>query len=242
VTPCAHPAAIGIVLAGGDSRRMQTDASAGHERAAPGQPVRKEWLEIGGRTLLDRVVEAVARETSRTIVVAAPGRPLPPLSRSVEVVHDSHPGSGPLAALLDGLDAIGTGAEEPFVFVSSCDVPGVKPDLIRWLIGRAVTSDADWIVPQVAGHPQVLASVIRRSLRGPIADWLTAGKRDPRGLVASLRHDTSVRIDLVGEEAIVAIDPALESFRDIDTPEDLAALVRQLTSSTGGGGVYTPPP
>ncbi len=239
MTPSAHPAAIGIVLAGGASSRMQPGAPPGRQPVAP---VRKEWIDLGGRTLLDRVVDAVAAETSRTIIVAAPGRPVPPLSRSVEVVHDSRPGSGPLAALLDGLDAIDPAVEEQFVFVCSCDVPGVKREVIRWLIGRAAATDADWVVPEVTGYPQVLVSVIRRSLRGPIAAWLTAGKRDPRGLVASLRHDTSVRIDLVGEEAIVAIDPALESFRDIDTPEDLVALVRQLTSSTGGGAVYTPPP
>jgi len=239
VSRSAHPAAIGIVLAGGDSRRMQTAAPAGRNDNAP---VRKEWLEIGGRTLLDCVVEAVARETSRTIVVAAPGRPLPALARRVEIVHDSRPGSGPLAALLDGLDAIGPAAEEPLAFVSSCDVPGVKPELIRWLVARAAATAADWVVPEVAGHPQVLASVIRRSLRGPIAAWLASGRRDPSGLVASLRHDKAMRIDLVGEEALVAVDPALESFRDIDTPEDLAAFVRQLTSSVEGGGAYTPPP
>ncbi|MFM8377887.1 MAG: molybdenum cofactor guanylyltransferase [Planctomycetia bacterium] len=242
MNPSAPSAAIGIVLAGGDSRRMQTEAPAGQERTAPLQPVRKEWLEIGGRTLLDRVVETVAGQTSRTIVVTAPGRPLPPLSQPVEIVHDSRPGSGPLAALLDGLDAIGPAEQEPVVFVSSCDAPGVKPDLVRWLVARALASGADWVVPEVAGHPQVLASVIRRSLRGPIAAWLNSGRRDPRGLVASLRHDAAMRIDLVGEEALVAIDPALESFRDIDTPEDLAAFARQLTSSAGGGGAYTPPP
>jgi len=205
-------------------------------------PARKEWLEIGGRTLLDRVVEAVALETSRTIVVAAPGRPLPPLRRPVEVVHDSRPGSGPLAALLDGLDAIADAPEEPLVFVSSCDVPGVKPEVIRWLITRAVATDADWVVPQVAGHPQVLSSVIRRSLHGAIAAWLASGRRDPRGLVETLRRDRAGRIDLVDEGELVTIDPVLESFRDVDTPEDLAALTRQLTSSAGGEGAYTPPP
>ena len=204
---------------------MQPGApSAGETSHAP--PVQKEWLDLGGRTLLDRVVDAVAAETSRTIVVTAPGRPLPPLCHPVEIIHDSRPGSGPLAALLDGLDALDPAAEEPLVFVCSCDVPGLKREVIRWLVGRATATGADWVVPEVASHPQVLTSVIRRSLRGPIAAWLAAGRRDPSGLVVSLRHDTGVRIDLVGEEALVAIDPALQSFRDIDTPEDLAARRR----------------
>ncbi len=236
--PSAQPAAIGIVLAGGASSRMQPGAPPGREPVAP---VRKEWIDLGGRTLLDRVVDAVAAETSRTIVVTAPGRPLPPLSRSVDIVHDSRPGSGPLAALLDGLDALDQAVEAPLAFVCSCDVPGVKPTLIRWLIGRAAATGADWVVPEVAGHPQVLVSVIRRSIRGPIAAWLAAGRRDPSGLVASLRHDGPERIDLVGEQALAAVDPGFESFRDIDTPADLAAIGRQLPSSMGAGGAYTPP-
>ena len=218
---------------------MQPEASGARSQAAT---VRKEWLEIGGRTLVARVVDAVAAATSRTIVVTAPGRPLPPLAHPVEVVHDSRPGSGPLAALLDGLDAMGPAAEETLAFVCACDVPGLKPDVIHWLVARAAATDADWVVPEVAGHPQVLASVVRRSMRGPIAAWLAAGRRDPRGLVASLRHDKAARIDLVGEHDLAAVDPGLESFRDIDTPEDLAALARQLPSSTGGGGAYTPHP
>lgn len=220
MTSAPRPAAIGIVLAGGDARRMRTEPAPG---AAAAAPVGKEWIDLGGRTLLDHVVEAVARETARTIVVAAPGRPLPPVSHPVDVVRDSRPGSGPLAAVLDGLDSLGPSEAEPLVFVSSCDVPGLKRDLVRWIIARAVATAADWVVPVVGGHPQVLASVLRRSLRGPIAAWLDSGRRDPRGLVETLRRDGLARIDLVGEREFVAIDPALESFRDIDTPADLAA-------------------
>jgi molybdopterin-guanine dinucleotide biosynthesis protein A len=160
----------------------------------------------------------------------------------VDIVHDSRPGSGPLAALLDGLDAIDQAAEEPLVFVCSCDVPGVKRGVIRWLIARATATSADWVVPEIAGHPQVLVSVIRRSIRGLIAAWLAAGRRDLSGLVASLERDKAARIDLVKEQALAAVDPGFESFRDIDTPADLAAIGRQLPSSAGTGGAYTPPP
>ena len=202
---------------------MQPGAPPGRQQVGP---VRKEWLDLGGRTLLDRVVDAVAAETSRTIVVTAPGRPLPPLSRSVDIIHDSRPGSGPLAALLDGLDAIDAidqAVEEPLVFVCSCDVPGLKREVIRWLVDRATATGADWVVPEVASHPQVLTSVIRRSLRGPIAAWLAAGRRDPRGLAVSLERDKTARIDRVGEQDLAAVDPGLGSFFDVDTPEDLAA-------------------
>lgn len=228
-----HPDAIGIVLAGGASSRMQPDAAPGPAAGVP--PVRKEWIPLGDRPLLDHVVRVVAAETQRTIVVAAPGRPLPPLSRPVEVVPDSTPGAGPLAALLDGLRAIGRTPEEPCVFVSSCDVPLLRREVVRLLVDRAKATHADWVVPEVAGHPQVLCSVVGRSLAGPIAAWLAAGRRDPRGLLAALRDAGAVRVCLVTEAEIAVADPRLESFRDVDTPHELAAIARQLPYGDGRG-------
>lgn len=222
MTAVASPVAIGIVLAGGASRRMQPPPGGSDDRAA--QPVRKEWLEIGGRTLLGRVVDAVAATTTRTIVVAAPGRPLPPLASAVEVVHDSTPGAGPLSALLDGLRAIGPEPVEPVVFVSSCDVPLLDAAVVGLLLARAAASAADWTVPLVDGHPQVLVSVVRRTLIEPIAAWLAAGRRDPRGLLAALAADESFAIDVVPASEIATVDPRFDSFRDVDTPEDRAAL------------------
>jgi len=238
VTALASPAAIGIVLTGGASRRMQPTPGAHSDRAQP--PIRKEWLEIGGRTLFARVVDAVAAATTRTIVVAAPGRPLPPLARAVEVVHDSNPGAGPLAALLDGLRAIGPTPIEPFVFVSSCDVPLLDAAVVGLLLERAAARSADWTVPLVAGHPQVLVSVVRRTLIGPITAWLRAGRRDPRGLLAALEADERFAVTIVPAGEIAAVDPRLDSFRDVDTPEDQAALGGQLPYGGRGGTTYTP--
>lgn len=238
MTAVASPVAIGIVLAGGASRRMQPTSRAPNDPAAP--PVRKEWLEIGGRTLFARVVDAVAAATTRTIVVTAPGRPLPPLAHAVEVVHDSTPDAGPLAALLDGLRAIGSEPVEPFVFVSSCDVPLLDAAVVRLLLARAAASAADWTVPLVAGHPQVLASVVRRTLIGPITAWLRAGRRDPRGLLAALEADERVAVSIVPAREIATVDPRLDSFRDVDTPEDQAALGGQLPYGGRGGTTYTP--
>ena len=205
-------------------------------------PVRKEWLVLGGQTLLDRVVDTVAAETSRTLVVVAPGRPLPPLTRAVEVVHDTAPGSGPLAAILDGLAAIGPAAEDPLVVVASCDIPLVKREAVRLLVGRAATTSADWVVPTVAGHPQVLFSVMRRSLTGPIVGWLAAGRRDPRGLLSAMLTRSGLRVRMLEAAEFAGVDPHLESFRDVDTPEDLAAIAHQLPYGDRGGGAYTPRP
>jgi molybdopterin-guanine dinucleotide biosynthesis protein A len=240
VTTHADPAAIGIVLAGGASSRMQAAAPASGERCVE-PAVRKEWLEIGGRTFLARVVGAVAAVTSRTIVVTAPGRPLPPLAHAVEVVHDTTPNAGPLAAIVDGLRAIGPTPTEPVVFVSSCDLPLLDAEVVRLLVERAAASGADWTVPVVDEHPQVLASVVRRTLIGPITSWLESGRRDPRGLLATLKQHAAIRLCTVSASEITAVDPRLDSFRDIDTPAEHVEMIRQLAYGGRGGTTYTSP-
>lgn len=234
-----RPAAIGIVLAGGGARRMQA--------AGSGEAVHKEAIAVAGATLLERVVAAVGRETGRVVVVTAPGRPLPGLSRAVEVVADSAPGSGPLAAMQDGLGHVAAtiaadGPAGPLVFVASCDLPFLSPRVVRLLLDRAGESGADWTAAHVGGHVQVLASVVRLSLRGPLRDWLAGGRRDPAGLFAMLAARTPARTCLVTAEACRAVDPGLDSFRDLDTPEDLARARRQLAYGGGNDEAYTPRP
>jgi molybdopterin-guanine dinucleotide biosynthesis protein A len=213
---------IGIVLAGGASRRMQPPAG--------GPPVRKELLAPGGRTLLERVVDAVAAEVAEVIVVAAPDTPVPELPGRPFVVRDSMPGSGPLAGLADGLRAAALsrgGEAAPLAVVVSCDVPLVRREVLRLLIDRARESGAMWTLPLVGGHRQVLVSVVRAELLGRIESWLAAGRRDLRGLVDEMAADAAA-VAIVPEAEIAAVDPRLESFLDVDTPADFARVRRQL--------------
>lgn len=217
---------IGIVLAGGSSRRMQPTAS--------GPPVRKELLAPGGKTLLARVVDSVAAEVEAVIVVAAPDMPVPELPGWPLVVRDSMPGAGPLAGLADGLraavaEAKARGGEPPaLAAVVSCDVPLVRREVLRLLIDRARASGAAWALPLVGGHRQVLVSVVQVGLLGRIDSWLAAGRRDLRGLFDDMATADAAAVTIVPEAEIAAVDPRLESFVDVDTPADYDRVRRQL--------------
>jgi molybdopterin-guanine dinucleotide biosynthesis protein A len=214
---------IGIVLAGGSSRRMQPNAG--------GPPVRKELLAPGGKTLLARVVDSVAAEVEAVIVVAAPDMPVPELPGPPLVVRDSMPAAGPLAGLADGLRAAAKargGAPLAFAVVVSCDVPLVRREVLRLLIDRARASGAAWTLPLVGGHRQVLVSVVRFELLGRIDSWLAAGRRDLRGLFDDMAAAHAAAVAIVPEAEIAAVDPRLESFVDVDTPADYDRVRRQL--------------
>ena len=213
---------VGIVLAGGGSTRLA---------AAVGG---KASLTFHGKTFLEHVVAAVAAEADRTIVVAAPGQTLPAID-GAGLVRDTTPGAGPLAGIRDGLRA-SLAAGEPdrrddhaappprLAVVTSCDLPLLRPEIVRLLIHAATESHALWIVPLVHGHRQVLVSVMRVELLPRIEEWLAVGRRDLRGLCAAIARDDPGSVGEVTEEACKAVDPMLVSFIDIDTPDDLERL------------------
>ena len=224
-------ATVGIVLAGGGSTRLASVAATGGGKAL---------LTFQGKTFLERVVGAVAAETNRTIVVAAAGQILPALD-GVQIVRDSTPGAGPLAGIRDGLRAAvavehalpaeharhASHAAAPparLAFVTSCDVPLLRREVVRLLIDVAAASDAVWTIPIVHGHGQVLVSVMRVEALPQIEAWLATGRRDLRGLCVEMGRNDPRSVREVTEEACKAVDPTLESFDDIDTPEDFQRL------------------
>jgi molybdopterin-guanine dinucleotide biosynthesis protein A len=206
---------IAIVLAGGRSRRLGAAAPAGGKVA----------LEVGGTSLLDRVCRAVAGEAGRVIVVAAAEQPLPPIAVSVEVIRDSRPAAGPLAAIHDGLvhaQAVHPAAR--IAVVVSGDSPALEPAVVRLLVERARQPGVRWGVPLVGGHPQVLVSALTTSLCERLGQELAAGVTSPRAVLASVAASDERAVHLVSEAELVVVDPTLASFVDVDTPADLARL------------------
>lgn len=211
---------VGIVLAGGRSSRL----AQGCDLPAGG----KAAIVVGGRTLLERVLETLAAEVASTIVVAAVGQPLPP-GLAPRVVRDATPAAGPLAGLRDGLAAVADGTEPPrLAFVASCDAPLLRREVVRLLIAAARSTGALWTVPEVQGHRQVLTSVVALEMLPRIETWLAAGRRDLRGLCADLDRAGPGSVHVVAQPRLVAVDPALDSFVDVDTPADLRAIERRL--------------
>lgn len=185
-----------IVLAGGAATRL-----GGADK--PG-------LRVGGRPLLDRVLDACA--DARTTVVVATRRPTP---RPVHWTREDPPGGGPLAALAAGLRH----TTAPLVLVLSADLPFLDRDTVHTLL-RALDAPGHHardgaLLRDPGGRDQPLVAAYRAEpLRREIA-LLATEHGSVNGL--PLRALTA-ELDLTP----VTTAAPLASF-DCDTWDDLAA-------------------
>ncbi|MEI4272426.1 NTP transferase domain-containing protein [Klenkia sp. LSe6-5] len=179
--PCAA-----VVLAGGRGARM-----GGRD---------KPQLEVGGRSMLDRVLAAVP--DARPRVVVGPPRPVPP---DVVVVREDPPGGGPVRALRAGLAAVPTDV----VVVLAADLPFLTAELVDELRGRLAGDGVLLVDPQ--GRDQYLLGV-----------WRTTALR---ARLAGVDAPTSLRAVLAGLDVhrfrptAPARGPA--GWTDCDTPAEL---------------------
>ncbi|MFQ5844419.1 MAG: molybdenum cofactor guanylyltransferase [Planctomycetota bacterium] len=188
--------AAAIVLCGGRSRRMGRD---------------KGSLPFGPETLLRRTIRLVSEAVPEIRVVARAGQEIP---GGLEVVRDPAEGLGPLAGLAAGLAAMR--AER--AFVTSCDVPFLRPAYVRRMLelsrGHAVA------VPLVDGYHMTTSAVYSRDVL-PVARQLVAERRlRPLFLVEA------VDARIVTADELHDVDPDLESFRNCNTRQDYEAALR----------------
>jgi molybdopterin-guanine dinucleotide biosynthesis protein A len=222
----AHAAYAGpacaVVLAGGASSRM-------------GRP--KAWLEFHGEPLMARIVRACAQAACEVIVAAAPGQALPAVD--ARRVDDEHPGLGPLAGIEVGLRA----ARAERVFITSCDVPFLHPEVVRRLL--AALDDADAAVLRAGERIHPLVASYRRSLAALASRLIAQQRLRPIFLLEE------VRARILDGEAFRDVDPDLLSWENVNTPEDFdralherreVELIGLARLAVGWGSVAVPVP
>jgi len=152
----------------------------------------KTMLNVGGVSLLDRVLNAA--QHAQTTIVVGPERPL---ARPVTWVTDEPPDGGPAAAVAAALAHVSA----DIVVLLAADLPFVTPDHLDRLVG-AVTDDGAVFI-DADGMEQWLCSA-----------WRTTGLRG-----ASLDIGGSLRRALASLTYVSLLDQS--AGIDCDTPDDL---------------------
>lgn len=198
-----------VVLAGGLARRLD-----GADKPA---------LDIGGLSLLDRVLGACAE--ARDVVCVGPRRET---RRPVRWTREDPPGSGPVAALAAGLagaTAAECGDAARYVVVLAADLPFLDTEIVHSLWTAAAGHDGAVLVDG-QGREQWLAACYTRDR---LAARIARQAAENGGTAAGL----SLRRLLSGADLVRVPDPGRGSV-DCDTWEDVEH-VRRLVERGGGG-------
>ncbi|MEM7350154.1 MAG: molybdenum cofactor guanylyltransferase [Acidobacteriota bacterium] len=195
---------VGVVLAGGASRRMGRD---------------KASLRLGPTSLAERAAGALS-EVLATVVVADRGHHR---VAGCESVRDGD-GAGPAAGIL------GAAAAYPVrdLLVLACDLPAVPIALLRHLADFSSDRPRDEaghcaaLVPRWRRGIEPLCALYRRSALEALAEEVRAGRFALRSLL--LERLSEVRF-LEGPELAAFGDPQ-RLFANLNTPDDLALLER----------------
>jgi molybdopterin-guanine dinucleotide biosynthesis protein A len=181
----------GLVLAGGESRRMGTN---------------KAFLQINGLPMVEHVIRTLRNVCGHVVVVT--NSPDLYARYDVEIAGDAFNSRGALVGIYSGL--LRSRSERSLVV--ACDMPFLNAGLLSYMTGMA--GDYDVVLPRVGDLIEPLHAVYSRELLPVIEDHLRRDQRRIRDILAG------IRVQYVREEEIDMFDPARRSFLNLNTRKE----------------------
>jgi molybdopterin-guanine dinucleotide biosynthesis protein A len=194
-----HPCA-GAILAGGRGSRF-------HGR-------NKALLRLGGETILDRT-ERLFRSFFEEIILVT-NDPMAYLDRDLVLASDVYDYRSSLTGVHAGLSA----ADAPHLFVSACDTPFLKPGVVAAVLD-ALEPRYDVVIPATRAGLEPLCAIYSKRCLKRMARHIEERKVK----IQWVFQDMQVR--KVPESVLRGLDPELDSFVNVNTPEDFEKARRR---------------
>lgn len=210
---------VSIVLAGGKSQRLGRD---------------KVWEKVGGKSLIQRVVDRLTPLSTELVVVIAQGQPQPKLDSDIEikVISDIYPGCGSMGGIYTGI----TAASSFHSLAVACDMPFLVAPLLRYMMGLAPGYDI--VIPRMEKGLEPLHAVYSKDCLAPMKTLIQQGK------LRIAEFFPQVRVRFVEREEIDRFDPEHLSFLNVNTPQELekARHIAERYEASKPRGVETKQP
>jgi molybdopterin-guanine dinucleotide biosynthesis protein A len=181
----------GIVLSGGENRRMGTD---------------KAFLKVAGVPLIEHVLRSM-KDVFQDIIIVT-NVPQRYAAYGVKMVSDAIAVRGPLTGIYSGL----LQSSDEYNFVVACDMPYLNSRLISYIAGLAAGNDI--VVPSIGGLLEPLHAIYRRQLITVIENEIRQDRKQIRGIFGR------AKVRYVTEDEIDRFDPERKSFKNLNTPEE----------------------
>jgi molybdopterin-guanine dinucleotide biosynthesis protein A len=167
----------------------------------------KAFLEVQGERIIDRTRKIFGELFAEVLLVT--NSPGDYLDLNLRIVTDLYREKGSLGGVFTGLFH----ASFSHAFVAACDMPFLNRDLISHLV--SLSPGYDIVIPRTEDGLQPLHAVYSRRCLPFMEDLLRQGNLK----IIDFFHRVKKR-ELRTEE-ILAFDPQLASFLNLNTPEDL---------------------
>ena len=189
----------GTILAGGENKRI---------------PVLKGHIEINGQRIIDSGINLLKNFFDRVII--STNTPELYFYCGVPMIGDIIKQRGPIAGIFSVLSNTGDD-----IFVTACDMPFIKPELVSLLVARCALHEENWdaVIPVFEGRPQPLLGIYSKNILSVIEERLRKELRSLRDML------TELKVLYIKEEEVREVDPEGRSFININTMEDFKKAV-----------------
>ena len=203
--PAPTPYIAGIIVAGGQSSRMQFRDKA--------------LMPLGGRSVIEHIIDN-AKEQASPLLINVNRHPDRYKRFGLPLIPDPFgPEAGPLAGILAAMEYC---QEQGCADVLACfpgDVPWFPQDLVKQLEGLRVKEDTQVCYARTAGQWQPLFSVWSLTLLPVLRQAMAEKIYSPMMLIRSLPH------------SVLDLEHVLPGhFANLNTPEDLVQAQSRLQS------------
>jgi len=184
----------GVILSGGLATRYDG--------------IQKALLRVGGVRILDRIYRIYTELFEEIILVTNIAEKF--LEWDLLIVPDLFPVRSSLTGVHAGLFFM----SNPFAFVSACDTPFLKKEIVETVIEN-IEAHIDMVMPQTAAGFEPLCAAYSKRCLDPAQQHL---EQDKLKIIDAFRK---CRIKTISEKILREKDPDLQSFFNINTPDDL---------------------
>ncbi len=184
-----------VIQAGGQSSRMGED---------------KGLVELCGKPMIQNIIDRLQPFADELNITT--NRPENYNQFGLPIFEDFYKNYGALAGLHTALSC----ARNEMVFVIACDLPFVNTSLFRFMKNLFVAKPVDLVIPRTEkGYEPFYAFYKRNNCLPLVTDAIESGKRR---LISWFEY---AKVHPIYEDQLREFDPNLDSFVNINTPEDL---------------------
>ena len=186
-------ACTGVILAGGLNKRFSGE--------------NKAFIRFGNRRVIDRIYEVFKAVFDEIILVT--NQPMAYLEWDVNIVTDIYPHRSSLTGLHAGLFY----ARTPYIFVTACDTPFLRKEMVETVVSQIEPGTAV-VIPETADGTEQLCAAYSKTCLSLMERQIIEKRFQIKKMFRK------VRVKKIPETLLKQVDPELMSFFNINTAED----------------------